>query len=194
MEIVKKIDSMTDEELVKGCIECNDVARGQLYSKFSKSIMGVCLRYAGNKQEAEDYFQDGFIKIFKKINLYNFKGPLGAWMRRTVINNILDDLRREKREARNTDLYAKDNKNDDESYNDFELEGVEQLNEKRLLEMVQTLPTGYRTVFNMYAIEEMPHKEIAERLGITESTSKTQYKKAKEQLRKLVEVELKKVM
>jgi RNA polymerase sigma factor (sigma-70 family) len=194
MEIVKKIGSMTDDELVKGCIDCNDVARSQLYTKFSRSIMGVCLRYAGNKQEAEDYFQDGFIKIFNKIHLYNYKGPLGAWMRRTVINNILDYLRKEKRETRNADLYTRDNLEDDEANNGFEIEGIEELNEKKLLEMVQTLPTGYRTVFNMYAIEELQHKEIAERLGITESTSKTQYKKAKEQLRKLVEVELKKIM
>lgn len=194
MEIVKNIESITDEELVQGCIECNEAARSQLYTKYSRSIMGVCLRYAASKPEAEDYFQDGFIKIFNKIHLYNYKGPLGAWMRRTVINNILDCMRKDKRESKHEGLYLKDNKYLDESYNDFEIDGIEKLNEKKILEMVQTLPTGYRTVFNMYAIEEMPHKEIAEKLGITESTSKTQYKKAKEQLRKLVNVELKKIM
>lgn len=182
---------LEDIQLAKACLDGNDRAQSQLFEKYSKQMMALCLRYGSDYEEAQDMFQDGFIKVFRKIHMYNGKGPLGAWIRRTIANNALDHLRKNKRMKDNVSLfgieYKLENQDAVDPYND---EGLRVSND-RLTELIQTMPLGYRTVFNMYVIEEYSHKEVAEQLGITESTSKTQYRKAKAFMRKLVELELK---
>jgi RNA polymerase sigma-70 factor (ECF subfamily) len=184
----KQVD---DLQLAQACKEGNSKAQSLLYERYSKQMMALCLRYGHDYEEARDMFQDGFIKVFNKIHKYTGKGPLGAWIRRTMVNNALDHLRRVQREQKNISLFEVDYKleADVEAF-PFEDEGP-LLSADKLTELISQMPDGYRTVFNLYAVEEYTHKEIAEQLEITESTSKTQYRKAKAYMRKLIAKELK---
>lgn len=180
-----------DQKLAKACIEGNPKAQALLYERHSRQMMALCLRYGRDYEEAQDMFQDGFIKVFKKLDKYDGKGPLGAWIRRTIANNALDHLRKMKRELRNVSLYEVDYKSTaDEAVQPMD-EEESLISAAQLTELISKMPDGYRTVFNLYAVEEYTHKEIAEQLGITESTSKTQYRKAKAYMRKLISTEIK---
>lgn len=184
---------MDDQKLAEACARGDKRAQRQLYDQYSRQIMGVCLRYGNDYDEAQDLFQEGFVKVFNKIHLYNGKGALGAWIRRTVVNNSLDHLRKTRRERNQVRLYNVEYKlGEDEADNPLD-EEEPLISADRLAEMIAEMPTGYRTVFNLFAVEEYPHKEIAEKLGISESTSKTQYHKAKAFLRKMIKEELKTV-
>ena len=180
-----------DQQLAKACMDGNSKAQAMLYERHSGQMMALCLRYGRDYEEAQDMFQDGFIKVFNKLDKYDGKGPLGAWIRRTIANNALDHLRRIKREQRNISLFEVDMKADA----DAEVQPMEEddpmLSADKLTELIGQMPDGYRTVFNLYAVEEYTHKEIAEQLEITESTSKTQYRKAKAYMRKLISNEIK---
>lgn len=182
---------MEDLQLAKLCMEGNPKAQAGLFEKYSGQMMALCMRYAGDYDEAQDLFQEGFIKVYNKMHMYSGKGPLGAWIRRTMANNALDHLRRKQREAARVSMEDVSYKLDHESVMDpFESDEPLLPNDK-LVELISRMPTGYRTVFNMYVVEEYTHKEIAEQLGITESTSKTQYRKAKAYMRKQINEELK---
>lgn len=174
---------MTDEELVKGCVSKNPAAQKALFEKFSRRMMGVCLRYAGCSEEAEDMLQNGFIRVFEKIKSFRGDGSLEGWVRKIVINESLSWLRKYKNDKMNVDI--EDTKHIIQANNHV----GENINEKYLLEMIQKLPTGFRTVFNLYAIEGYSHKEIAEMLGISEGTSKSQYSRAKVYLQKMLNSE-----
>jgi RNA polymerase sigma-70 factor (ECF subfamily) len=155
----------------------------------------LCLRYANDYDEAQDLFQDGFVKVFRKLDLYNGKGPLGAWIRRTMANNALDHLRKAKRDQQHVLDFQKEFLQDEVHFDeDFDSDESETLSAAVIMELIKEMPMGYRAVFNMYAVEEYTHKEIADHLGITESTSKTQYRKAKAYMRKLIEIEQKKIL
>ncbi|MGB6037835.1 MAG: sigma-70 family RNA polymerase sigma factor [Cryomorphaceae bacterium] len=184
----KEVD---DQQLAKACMDGNSKAQSLLYERHSRQMMALCLRYGRDYEEAQDMFQDGFIKVFNKLDKYDGKGPLGAWIRRTIANNALDHLRKVKREQRNISLFEVDFK----AETDAEVQPMEEeeplLTADKLTALIGQMPDGYRTVFNLYAVEEYTHKEIAEQLGITESTSKTQYRKAKAYMRKLISNEIK---
>jgi RNA polymerase sigma-70 factor (ECF subfamily) len=177
METVK----MTDEQLVKQCVAGNVVAQRKFYDKFASKMMGVCLRYAGSHDEAQDVLQDGFIKIFNKLPDFEYKGSLEGWVRRIMVNTALDQYRKNKKFLSDVDV--------DEV--GFMLEKkdfiVESINAEDLLKIIQRIPEGYRVVFNLFAIEGYSHKEIAERLGVTESTSKSQFSRARKLLREILE-------
>ena len=164
---------MTDDELVKGCIAKAQTAQKQLFERFSRKMMGVCLRYASRSEEAEDMLQNGFIRVFEKLDTFRATGSLEGWIRKIMVNESLSWLRKNKAMKMNMDI-------DDVEYLVPGSSHVgESMNEKDLLRMIQELPTGFRTIFNMYAIEGYSHKEIAEMLGISEGTSKSQYSRAK---------------
>lgn len=174
---------MTDEELVKQCILNNPIAQKLLFERFNRKMMGVCLRYAGRSEEAEDMLQNGFIRIFEKIGTFKGLGSLEGWIRRIVVNEALTYLRKNKAMQMNIDI-------DDIKYKLPSSSHVgESLNVKDLLNIIQQLPLGFRTVFNMYAIEGYSHKEIAEQLGISEGTSKSQYSRAKTHLQNILQSE-----
>ena len=171
---------MTDDELVKGCVSKNPVAQRQLFEKFSRKMMGICLRYAERREEAEDMLQNGFIRAFEKIETFRSEGSLEGWIRRIVVNESLTWLRKNKVMKMNIDI-------EDAKYMIPGNNQIgEQVNEKDLLKMIQSLPTGFRTVFNMHAIEGYSHKEIGEMLGISEGTSKSQYSRAKVHLQNML--------
>ena len=171
---------MTEEQLVKACISGNASAQKEFYDLFAKKMMGVCLRYTNNYEEAQDVLQDGFIKVFSKLSKFVNKGSLEGWVRRIMVNTALDHYRKNKKFQKDVEMDAVAFKLEKEEYI------VEEINAQDLLKIIQTIPEGYRVVFNLFAIEGYSHKEIAEQLGVTESTSKSQYSRAKKMLRKIL--------
>src|SRR5688572_19438696 len=174
---------MTDEELVKKCVFNDSTAQRLLFERFSRKMMGVCLRYADRTEEAEDMLQNGFIRVFDKISTFKGSGSLEGWIRKVIVNEALTYLRKNKTMKLNLDI-------DTDKYIAPSNSHVsESMNEKDLLKIIQKLPIGFRTVFNMYAIEGYSHKEIAEALGISEGTSKSQYSRAKVHLQNMLKME-----
>jgi RNA polymerase sigma factor (sigma-70 family) len=172
---------MDDATLAEECVNGNIRAQRALFDKYASKMMGVCLRYTKNTNEAEDVLQDGFIKVYQKLKDYKKEGSLEGWIRRIMVNTSLDQLRKNTRQLGDTAI-------DDV---DYKVEGssfvIEQLMADDLLKLVQQLPEGYKMVFNLYAIEGYSHQEIGETLGITESTSKSQYSRARAYLRERLE-------
>lgn len=172
---------MTDEQLVKKCLEKDALAQKQLFEFYSKRMMGVCLRYSKDKGEAQEVLQIGFIKVFEKLTLYNGKGSLEGWIRKVVVNTALDNIRKNKKFMDNVEM----DKVDFQLQND-DVSGYEELKAQDLLKIIQAMPTGFRTVFNLFAVEGYSHKEIAEELNISVSTSKSQYSRARVYLQKVL--------
>ncbi len=174
---------MNEDILVKKCIEGDNRAQKKLFDLFAPKLFGVCLRYMKDHDLAQDTLQDGFVKIFTKLSDYNGKGSFEGWMRRITVNTCLDQLRKDQKLKVNTPI-------DDVSFLVKDNHWIEEeLTAKDLLKLVESLPDGYRVVFNMFAIEGYSHKEIAEQLNISENTSKSQFSRAKSHLRrKLIEL------
>ncbi len=171
---------MSDEQLIEECVAGNPIAQKKFYDLFAKKMMGVCLRYIGNYDEAQDVLQDGFIKIFKKLPEFEYKGSLEGWIRRIMVNTALDQYRKNKKHQNDVDVDTVGFMLEKKDYI------LESINAEDLLKIIHSIPEGYRLVFNLFAIEGYSHKEIADRLGVTESTSKSQYSRAKKLLRKLL--------
>lgn len=171
---------MTEEQLVKECVSGSPSAQKKFYDLFAKKMMGVCLRYTNDYAEAQDVLQDAFIKIFNKLPDFESKGSLEGWVRRIMVNTALDAYRKAKKHQKNVDVDSVSFMLDSKEYI------IESINADDLLEIIRTIPEGYRVVFNLFAIEGYSHKEIADMLGVTESTSKSQYSRAKKMLRKLL--------
>ena len=171
---------MSDDEIVEGCIKKNKLAQKELYDRFAKKMMGVCLRYCDNQEEGEDVLQNGFLYIFDKIDTYRGTGSLEGWIRKIIVNTALTSIRKNKKLEMNVDLNSVEYGIEDQSHLG------ENMAAKELFKIIQTLPVGFKTVFNLHAIEGYSHKEIAEMLGITEGTSKSQYSRAKTYLQKII--------
>jgi len=168
---------MTDEELVAHCSQGNARAQQVLYDQYSRKMFGVCLRYTANREEAEDMLQEGFVKVFQSIGMYKAFGPLENWIKKIIVNTALDFYRHRHTRVPETELF--ENAGDP-------IEPLQEYHAQELLKIIQQLPIGYRTVFNMHAIEGFNHKEISEMLNITEGTSKSQYARARVQLIKVL--------
>ena len=174
----------TDEALVKACIQGNMAAQKKLFDKYSRVMMGLCLRYASCIEEAEDLAQDGWMKVFERIHSFRFEGSLEGWIKRIMINTSLDYLRRNKQLTQSID-----GSSENHSSMHTDAEAFSRLSAKELLAIIRQLPAGYRSIFNLYAIEGFSHKEIAAMLNVSESTSKSQYIRAKACLQKMLIVE-----
>ena len=172
---------MEDSALVKKCIKGDARAQRMLFEKFAPKMLGVCMRYAKNQDQANDVLQDGFIKVFTKLSKYSGNGSLEGWIRRIIVNTALDEIRRNAKFQRDVNV-------DDVDYK-LELNShiIEGLAAEDLLKVVNDLPDGYRIVFNMFAIEGYSHKEIAVQLNISENTSKSQYSRARAYLKTKLE-------
>jgi RNA polymerase sigma-70 factor (ECF subfamily) len=144
----------------------------ELYRRFSPRMFAVCLRYAGNSEEAEDILQEGFIKIFKKLNSFRGEGSFEGWIRRIFVNTAIEHFRRKRY------LQPVTEKEESTIEGNF-LSVLDNLAEKDILDLVRQLSPGYRTVFNMYVVEGYTHKEIGDILSISEGTSKSQLSRAK---------------
>ena len=170
-----------DQALIRGCKEGNTKAFDEIYTRYSSSMFGVCLRYARDREEAQDLLQEGFIKVYERIGQYSGEGSFEGWMRRLFVNLALDTYKKKKRESEQVLAFASEMEPEDGE------DPWPDVSEKELVEMIRELPDGYRMVFNLFAVEGFSHKQIAAQLGISESTSKTQFFKARKQLRQQVE-------
>jgi len=168
---------MDEKALISGCIEGNPKAQKMLFDAFSPKFFALCLRYMKSRGEAEDALQEGMLKIFSKLSEYKGKGSFGGWMRRIIVNTCLDQIRKNQKLKFDAPI---ENEEYRLSMNAFI---IEKMSANELMEEVKNMPPGYRVVFNMFAIEGYSHQEIAESLGITESTSKSQYFRARAYLK-----------
>lgn len=170
---------MSDEELIKACIQNNPSAQKLLFDKFSRKMMSICMRYAEDSLEAQDIMQDGFIKVFNSMESFHYEGSLEGWVKRIVVNTALDNYRKNKKRKFAVELDSEDA---------IEIKQVDDIvggiTNKYLLKLIKALPEGYRMIFNMFAIEGYSHKEIAQELGISINTSKSQYARARAYLQK----------
>jgi len=167
----------SEEVLVKECIAGNRAYQEMLYRKFSRRMLGVCYRYARNKEEAEDCLQDAFVRVFKNLQQYKATGSLEGWVKRIVINTILENMRKKSMMYKVVDM---EEAFDETGHDDL----LDNINIQDLVKLIQALAPGYRAVFNLFAIEGYTHREIAKQLGITEGTSKSQYACARKILRR----------
>ncbi len=168
-----------ESQLIKALLESDPKAQRHLYEKYAGRMMGVCMRYVGEQMAAEDVLVEGFMRVFEKIPQFRQEGSFEGWIRRIIVNEALGYLRRRKRLMENVNLELAETL-PDYAYADQQLEASE------LLEMMERLPVGYRTVLNLYAIEGYAHHEIAQMLGITEGTSKSQLHRARSCLQQLL--------
>lgn len=171
---------MDELSLIQGCIEGNQRAQKELFDNFSPKFFAICLRYMKNTDEAEDVLQEAFIKVFSKLPAYSSKGSFEGWMRRVVVNTCLDQIRKNQKLKFDAPLEQEEYKL---SMNAFIFE---KLSADELMKEIQEMPPGYRIVFNMFAIEGFSHQEIAKHLGVAESTSKSQYLRARSYLKERI--------
>ena len=169
---------INEQELVKACQNNDRKAQTAFYNLYKGKLMGVCRRYTRTPDEAEDIYQEAFVKIFNSIHALEKAGAVGAWVRKTVIHTAINYYHANLKFQNNTDYDNILLSNDD--YPNV-LAG---LSNEELLTLINQLPDGYRMVFNLYVIDGYSHAEIAELLGVSESTSKSQLSRAKELLRK----------
>ena len=176
MDAVLTQGFVDETELIAACARGERWAQKSLYETYFHQLLPVCSRYAANQSEAMDLLHEGFIKIFKNIARYQPNTSLGAWMRRITVNTCIDTYRKEVR-RRTDDIDASFDLSTDEA------DAVSKCSEREILDAIQLLSPVYRTIFNLYAIEGYSHKEIGERLGITESTSRSNLVKARQKLK-----------
>ncbi|HMO61396.1 MAG TPA: sigma-70 family RNA polymerase sigma factor [Ferruginibacter sp.] len=164
---------MTEELMLAGCLENNAASQDALYSRYSPRMLGVCYRFAKNREDAEDMLQEGFIKVFSQIHQYRHEGALEGWIRRIMVHTCINSIKKNKKFNDSVDItYAAGIGIREEAIPSV-------IHAKEVVECIRLLPLGYRTVLNLYAVEGYSHKEIAEMLDIEESTSRSQYTRAK---------------
>ncbi|MDN3723230.1 sigma-70 family RNA polymerase sigma factor [Aequorivita sp. SDUM287046] len=170
---------MTLDELIIQCKQQNASAQGELYKQYNRILFAICLRYSPNYTEAEDNLQDAFLTIFKKVGQYNGKGSFEGWMKRVTVNTVLQKYRKQ----RSFEIVDEGQIQDEE---EVEIE-TDEIPLEFLLKIVQELPDRYRLVFSMYVMDGYQHKEIAEMLGISDGTSKSNLARARIILQKKIE-------
>ena len=166
------MDKVELDKIIKGCVDGKRDAQEKLFNLFSEKMFGVCLYYSKDYTEAEDTLHDGFMKVFKKIGQFNYKGSLAGWIRKVLINTALEKFRKQHQ------LYALGD--DFESYDDIDPENVvSDITAKDILKLIMELSPKYKMVFNLYAVEGYSHKEISQMLGISVGTSKSNLARAR---------------
>lgn len=168
--------SIDESEYIKACIANEEWALKKIYEDHYATMLPVCMRYANCEEDALDILHEGFIKVFRYIAKYNVGTSLGSWIRRIMINTSIDYYRKEKR-RRTEGIEA--------AYNicSNNVDAISSLNAQEIIKALQTLTPAYRSVFNLYVIEGYSHKEVAEMLDITESTSRSNLVKARTKLK-----------
>lgn len=171
---------MTEEAILQGCLQNKAAAQKELYQKYSSKMLAVCYRYGHNREDAEDMLQEGFIKVFSQIHSFESRGALEGWIRRIIVHTCINILKKNKKFNESVDLiHATALQVREDTIPSI-------IQAKQVVECIRLLPMGYRTVLNLYAIEGFAHKEIAEMLDIEESTSRSQYTRAKAMLEEIL--------
>ncbi len=173
---------MDEQQLIAGCMQGESWARKGVYEQYAPAMMSVCMRYVNDRDTARDLVQDGFIKLFVKIETYSGSGSFGGWIRRIFVTTALEYLRTS--HALRDNVVSIDDCAHGVSAVDYTV--LDQLSADDLLACIAALPPGYRTVFNLFAIEGYSHKEIAGMLGVAEATSRTQFIRARALLQQRV--------
>ncbi|MEM7105098.1 MAG: sigma-70 family RNA polymerase sigma factor [Bacteroidota bacterium] len=170
---------LTQKELIDGCIAGNRNCQEVLYRYFSPKMFGICLRYGSDYHSSEDILQEGFIKVFNNLNKFRGDGSFEGWLKRIFINTAIEHYRKSQNHKGHTELDAV-------RANAVNGVAIQNLATQDLLKLVQKLSPGYRMVFNLYVIEGFSHKEIAQKMGISEGTSKSQLARARVILQNMV--------
>lgn len=175
---------LNQDLIIQGCIDGDRRAQQSLYEYFYGKMMAVCMRYGNGHDEALDMFQEAFIKVFKNLPKYGKQGSFEGWVRRIMVNTCIDHIRKNKKLNQMVEL---DDKHGSIEIDEEEDAGIlEHVNFSDLLDMVQHLSPAYRSVFNMYIVDGYTHQEIADSLGISVGTSKSNLAKAKGNLKKML--------
>jgi RNA polymerase sigma-70 factor (ECF subfamily) len=172
---------LTDDDLIKGCVQEDESCQRELFQRYAGKMLGVCQRYARSTADAEDIVQDAFIKVFEKIFQFKSEGSFEGWIRRIVVNTAL-----KKYTVIRFDKEVSGYEITDRNESSIEASAYSHLNEKELLGMINNLPDGYRLVFNLYVIEGYQHEEIAQMLKIQSGTSRSQLVKARNMLKQQI--------
>ena len=171
---------MTEQTIIQGCLQNDVLAQRELYNHYSPKMLSVCYRFAQHREDAEDMLQEAFIKIFTQMHTFQNKGAFEGWIRRIVVHTCINFLKKYKKFNEHTDIdYAKTLYVKEETIPSI-------MQAKQVVECIRLLPLGYRTVLNLYAIEGFSHKEVGEMLEIGESTSRSQYTRAKAMLESIL--------
>ena len=176
---------MEEKELINGCISNDRFSRKRLYDLYSPVLYAICLRYIGDRDEAKDLMHDSFIRIFESIRGFKNEGSFEGWLKRIAINTAISRLKKKEAMRLSEDLGDYDIVDDDAG------EMGNCISEEKILEFIMQLPAGYRTVFNMHAVEDYSHKDIARILNISIGTSLSQYSKARNMLARRIKDYLK---
>jgi len=167
---------MTEQSILAGCLNNDPSAQRELYNHYSPKMLSVCYRFANSREDAEDMLQEGFIKVFTQMHTFQNKGAFEGWIRRIIVHTCINFLKKNKKFSNSIDLEQAD-------YLEVKEETMPSVMQARqIIECIRLLPLGYRTVLNLYAMEGYSHKEIADMLDIEESTSRSQYTRAKSML------------
>ena len=170
--VVKK-EQMNQDQLLKDCLKQKPGVQKKLYEHFAPAMLGVCFRYTKSREDAEEVLQEGFIKVFSRLHQFKKEGELGAWIRKIMVNTALTYLKTNQK-------YRYDLLYEEMALHPVSTENPEvNLQAKELAELIRQLPTGFQTIFNLYAVEGYKHAEIATMLGINEGTSRSQYARAR---------------
>lgn len=165
---------MTEEALISGCLQNDPISQRELYNRYSPRMLSVCYRFSQSRQDAEDMLQEGFIKVFTQMAGFENRGSFEGWIRRIIVHTCINQLKKDKKFAENVELSHA------EQHVHVREESISAiLQVKQVVECIRLLPIGYKTVLNLYAIEGYTHKEIADMLEIGESTSRSQYTRAR---------------
>ncbi len=178
-------------DLVNGCVNKNRKSQEIVFKKFHGKMLGICMRYSKDKEEARDILQDSFIKVYSNIKNYGGNGSFEGWIRRIVTNTAIDFYRRHKHSEVRAGSEIVESTGESITEDEGEEPDYLSISPKEILNAVQNLSPAYRTVFSLYAIDGFSHKEIAEKLGINEGTSKSNFSKAKVNLRKALKDKIK---
>ncbi len=169
---------MTQEELIRKCIKGNRIAQQELYSLYSGVLFGICMKYSRNRTEAEDNLHDSFLIIFDKIHQYRSRGSFEGWLKRITVNTVLQKYRKSE------PLTLIEDRLEDETGEEEDLKTDIPL--ATLLKYIQELPNRYRLTFNMYVLDGFTHREISEKLGTSEGTSKSNLARARNILKERI--------
>lgn len=172
--------TQTEASLIASCLNGDRKSQKALYELYAPKQYSICFQYTKNAMDAEDVLQDGFIKLFSNLHKFKGEGSFEGWMRRIFVNTAIEHLRRKKYETKDCESFGN-------TILDKEPSALDILYKKDLLKSSQNLSRGYRTVFDLYAVQGFSHQQIAQQLGISESTSKSQFSRAKALLRTVIQ-------
>lgn len=165
--------------ILVGCKKLHRESQKMLYQEFYSYGMSICLRYADNRDEAAEILNDGFMKIFTNIKLFDLTKPFKPWLRKIMINTSINHYRKKQKDIQSEEIERAERESENENI-------ISGISYQEIITMLQKLPPAYRTVFNLYVLEGYRHEEIAKMLGITVGTSKSNLFKAKESLKKIL--------